>query len=202
MLYGSQNRTSYPSTPRNITKKGKPTTIGNTFQPSILNIIDRRNNIRTILKYTRKIQETTWSVKDPRVSLFFYGIYQIPCSCGKSFNGTTKHSIAIHITEHKRKCRLLQSEKSAIAKHILSHKTTASFTRTPKPLAPLNTTMHDSRENILKFTDIQTIGRKKEWNCQQFGSRLYKKQMVPISTNQDIGHLINKQYLNTTMAIS
>ncbi|XP_030754214.1 uncharacterized protein LOC115881004 [Sitophilus oryzae] len=45
------------------------------------------------------------------------GIYRIPCSCGSVYIGTTKRSVGTRLTEHKRNCRLGQTEKSAVAEH-------------------------------------------------------------------------------------
>ncbi|XP_030753074.1 uncharacterized protein LOC115880083 [Sitophilus oryzae] len=47
------------------------------------------------------------------------GIYRIPCSCGSVYIGTTKRSVGTRLTEHKRNCRLGQTEKSAVAEHAL-----------------------------------------------------------------------------------
>ncbi|ERL93509.1 hypothetical protein D910_10798 [Dendroctonus ponderosae] len=47
------------------------------------------------------------------------GVYRVPCSCGRAYIGTTKRSINTRITEHKRSCRLGQTEKSAVAEHAL-----------------------------------------------------------------------------------
>ncbi|GJQ82060.1 hypothetical protein Trydic_g6933 [Trypoxylus dichotomus] len=47
------------------------------------------------------------------------GVYGIPCSCGLVYIGTTKRSINTRLKEHKRNCRLAQTDKSAVAEHAL-----------------------------------------------------------------------------------
>ena len=59
------------------------------------------------------------SAKDKRDPLTTAGVYQIPCSCGQVYIGTTKRSIHTRIKEHERHCRLKQLEKSAVAEHAL-----------------------------------------------------------------------------------
>ncbi|KAJ7326747.1 hypothetical protein JRQ81_016506, partial [Phrynocephalus forsythii] len=58
-------------------------------------------------------------IKDKRNPLTIGGVYQIPCSCGQVYIGTTEHKIQTRIKEHERHCRLKQPEKSAIAEHTL-----------------------------------------------------------------------------------
>ncbi|XP_030767905.1 uncharacterized protein LOC115891557 [Sitophilus oryzae] len=57
--------------------------------------------------------------KDKREPLSSAGIYRIPCFCGSVYIGTTKRSVGMRLTEHKRCCRLGQTEKSAVAEHAL-----------------------------------------------------------------------------------
>ena len=79
----------------------------------------RKHKIHTVFKPTKKIQDSLRSVKDKRDLLTSPGVYSIPCTCGKVYVGTTKRSINTRIQEHKRHCRLLQPEKSAVAQHTL-----------------------------------------------------------------------------------
>ena len=65
------------------------------------------------------MQQTLRSAKDKRDPLTTAGVYQIPCSCGQVYIGTTKCSIHIRMKEHERHCRLKQPEKSAVAEHAL-----------------------------------------------------------------------------------
>ena len=59
-----------------------------------------------------------WSAEDRRDPLTT-AVYQIPCSCGQVYIGTTKRSIHTGIKEHERYCRLKQLEKSAVTEHAL-----------------------------------------------------------------------------------
>uniref|UniRef100_A0AAR5QA52 Helix-turn-helix domain-containing protein n=1 Tax=Dendroctonus ponderosae TaxID=77166 RepID=A0AAR5QA52_DENPD len=59
------------------------------------------------------------SAKDKRDPLSAAGVYRVPCSCGRAYIGTTKRSVNTRITEHKRSCRLGQTEQPAVAEHAL-----------------------------------------------------------------------------------
>ena len=49
------------------------------------------------------------------------GMYQIPCECGKVYIGQSGRSIQLRIKEHERHMRLVQPDKSAVAKHSFNH---------------------------------------------------------------------------------
>ncbi|GJQ84925.1 hypothetical protein Trydic_g531 [Trypoxylus dichotomus] len=72
-----------------------------------------RHNIRTIYKPTQQLRHQLRSLKDPRHPLTPTGVYRIPCSCRLVYIGTTKRSINTRLKEHKRNCRLSQTDKSA-----------------------------------------------------------------------------------------
>ena len=44
-------------------------------------------------------------------------VYQIPCSCGKSYIGETRRSLETRMSEHKEACLKGTLEKSAVAEH-------------------------------------------------------------------------------------
>jgi hypothetical protein len=48
------------------------------------------------------------------------GIYSIPCECGKVYIGQSSRSIQIRLKEHNRHIRLTQTDKSAVAEHIIN----------------------------------------------------------------------------------
>jgi len=73
-----------------------------------------------VFKPTRTIQQSLRSAKDKRDPLSASGIYRIPCSCGSEYIGTTNRSVNTRIEEHKKSCRLGQTEISAVAEHALS----------------------------------------------------------------------------------
>ncbi|VEN43722.1 unnamed protein product [Callosobruchus maculatus] len=79
----------------------------------------RKENVKTIYKPTRKIQEYLRTVKDKRDPLTTPGVYRIPCTCGSVYIGTTKRSINTRIAEHKASCRLGHTDKSAVAEHAI-----------------------------------------------------------------------------------
>jgi len=71
-----------------------------------------KHKVKTVFKPTRTIQQSLRSSKDKRDSLSASGVYRISCSCGSVYIGTTKRSVSARIAEHKRSCRLGQTEKS------------------------------------------------------------------------------------------
>jgi hypothetical protein len=50
----------------------------------------------------------------------WYGLYRIPCECGKVYIGQTGRSIEATCKEHMRHIRLDQPEKSAVAEHRIN----------------------------------------------------------------------------------
>jgi hypothetical protein len=98
---------------------------GRAFLPYIKRVTDRigktltKYNIKTIYLPTSKISQNLRSVKDKTEYLKTTGVYRIPCNCEKVYIGQTKRSIKTRISEHQRNCRLGQTDKSAIAEHIL-----------------------------------------------------------------------------------
>ncbi|XP_030766936.1 uncharacterized protein LOC115890753 [Sitophilus oryzae] len=142
---------------------------GMAFLPYIRGVTDRigkllrKRNIKPILQPTRKIQEHLRSAKDPRDPLSSAGVYRIPCSCGSVYVGTTKRSINTRLTEHKRSCRLGQTEKSALAEHTITqvdHQISSSIIR--KSFQQGITTLQDYIVKRLKSTNIKTIFNRKE----------------------------------------
>ncbi|XP_030767016.1 uncharacterized protein LOC115890807 [Sitophilus oryzae] len=144
-------------------------TVNKAFLPYVSQVTDRigkvlrKHNIKTIYKPTRKIKDCLRPAKDKRVPLSSAGIYRIPCSCGSVYIGTTKRSVGTRLTEHKRSCRLGQTDKSAVAEHALrdgDHK--IQFEDTQVIAQHLDIILVWSGK-LLKFTNIQIIstGRKK-----------------------------------------
>ena len=113
-----------PTTNYKTNEKNQPR--AKAFLPYIPSVTDRigrllqKENIKTIYKPTRKVQECLRSAKDKRDPLSTSGIYRIPCTCGSVYVGTTKRSVNTRIKEHKANCRLGQIEKSAVAEHTLT----------------------------------------------------------------------------------
>ena len=101
------------------------TETNNAFLPYIHNVTDRisrflkKHGISTLYKPARKIHEHLNSAKEKGDPTTSCGIYRIPSSCDQLYIGTTKRTINRRIAEHKRHCRLLQSEKSLVAEHAL-----------------------------------------------------------------------------------
>jgi hypothetical protein len=109
---------------------------GKAFLPYIKQVTDRigklleKNNIQPIYTPTTKIKQTHITAKDKRDPLSAAGVYKIPCSCGLAYIGTTKRSLKTRISEHRRNCRLAQTDKSAVAEHGLQDGHDIDFTET------------------------------------------------------------------------
>jgi len=71
-------------------------------------ILEKRK-IKMVFKPTRTIRQSLRSAKDKHWTKLVY-------------IGTTKRSVNTRIAEHKRSCRLGQTEKSAVAEHALSRR--------------------------------------------------------------------------------
>ena len=65
------------------------------------------------------MQDSPQSAKDSRDPKTCGGVYRIPCSCGNMNIGTTKRSVNTRIKEHDRHCCLRDTERSAVAQHIV-----------------------------------------------------------------------------------
>jgi hypothetical protein len=75
----------------------------------------RRFNIRTVLIPPNSIQFS--NLKDEIPLSLSWGIYQIPCQCGKSYIGQTRRALKFRINEHKNYVKNQELTKSAIAQH-------------------------------------------------------------------------------------
>jgi hypothetical protein len=73
-----------------------------------------------------KIISTFRQIKDD-LDLRTSGVYCIPCECGKGYMGQTSRTIEIKCQEHIRHLCHGQSEKSAVAEHLLSQGKKVNF---------------------------------------------------------------------------
>ena len=79
----------------------------------------KKHQIKTIYKPTQKLQDSLRPAKNSRDLKTCGGVYRIPCSCGDVYIGTTKRSVNTRIKEHERHCCLRDTERSAVAQHIV-----------------------------------------------------------------------------------
>ena len=79
----------------------------------------KKHQIKTIYKPTQKLQDSLRSAKNSRDPETCGEVYRIPCSCGDVYIGTTKRSVSTRIKGHGRHCRLRDTERSAVAQHIV-----------------------------------------------------------------------------------
>ena len=105
-----------------IKEKEHESPVAKAFLPYIEKTTDRigrlleSHGIKTIHRPTKKIKEMLRSAKDKRHPHSSAGVYEIPCSCGQVYIGTTKRSIATRLKEHS---RLGQTGKSSLVEHSL-----------------------------------------------------------------------------------
>ncbi|KAJ8937788.1 hypothetical protein NQ318_012268 [Aromia moschata] len=77
-----------------------------------------KKNIGVRFRTVKKIQQVLPSNKDPVPRLLTKGVYELKCTCGKSYIGQTGRSIQCRIKEHQRHTRLRNTDKSAIAEYV------------------------------------------------------------------------------------
>lgn len=94
------------------------------FLPYIKGVTDKigkvlqKASIKTIYTPLKKISHFLRSPKDT-FPLEKPGVYRIDCSCGSSYIGQTKRTIACRVKEHVRAVKNADTQKSAIAEHLL-----------------------------------------------------------------------------------
>ncbi|KAJ8944003.1 hypothetical protein NQ318_021718 [Aromia moschata] len=77
-----------------------------------------KKNIGVRFRTVKKIQQVLPSNKDAVPRLLTKGVYELKCTCGKSYIGQTGRSIQCRIKEYQRHTRLGNTDKSAIAEHV------------------------------------------------------------------------------------
>ncbi|KAJ8961652.1 hypothetical protein NQ318_021249 [Aromia moschata] len=92
--------------------------------PYVVGVTDKlkktlsKKNIGVLFRTLRKIQQVLPSNKDPVPRLLTKCVYELKCTCRKSYIGQTGRSIQCRIKEHQRHTRLGNTDKSAIAEHV------------------------------------------------------------------------------------
>ena len=79
----------------------------------------RKAGVRTIYNAPHKLARYLRSEKDRLPELDSPGVYEIPCSCGRSYVGESGRSVNHRLQEHIRQCKLNQPDKSAVAEHAM-----------------------------------------------------------------------------------
>ena len=78
----------------------------------------RKYGMKVILKAGRSLRLVLTKVKDPvPMEKKAKVVYQIPCSCGKSYINDTRRRPETRLREHQEACRKGTLEKSAVAEH-------------------------------------------------------------------------------------
>ncbi|XP_050544291.1 uncharacterized protein LOC126907220 [Daktulosphaira vitifoliae] len=96
---------------------------GTLILPYIQGITDRISRIaqkfklRTVFKPNTVAGSLLRNPIDKLPEMQTPGVYEIPCSCGKSYIGQTGRAIATRIKEHEKDVEYQRTEKSAVAEH-------------------------------------------------------------------------------------
>jgi hypothetical protein len=80
----------------------------------------RKYDVATRFNCVAKIRNVVPGPKDQIPHELYEGVYEIPCSCGKSYVGETCRGMATRIKEHARAMKQKQFDLSAIAEHAWS----------------------------------------------------------------------------------
>ena len=80
----------------------------------------RKHDVVTRFNCVTKINNVVPGPKDRIPQELYEGVYQVPCSCGKSYVGETCRGMATRIKEHARATKQKQFNLSAIAEHVWS----------------------------------------------------------------------------------
>ena len=81
---------------------------------SISNILNQ-HSIHVVFRPFNKLNFTQLKDKIPVINR--WGIYSIPCDCGRNYIGQTRRSLLIRCQEHRRYVKNQEFSKSSIAKH-------------------------------------------------------------------------------------
>lgn len=111
---------------RRRTGRGKQTEVSRqpTFLPYVKGVTDKIGNIlkkysiKSIFTPLTKVAKQLRTPKDV-IPLQVPGVYKVDCSCGRSYVGQTKRTIAERVKEHIAAVKNRQVNKSAIAEHLV-----------------------------------------------------------------------------------
>ena len=82
----------------------------------------RRFGLKVIFRSRKSLRSTLTKVKDALpVEKKSKVMYQIPCSCGKTYIGETTRRFKARMKEHQDTCFRGMVEKSAVAEHAWEH---------------------------------------------------------------------------------
>ena len=89
-----------------------------------------KKNIKTIFKPHKTLKQLFRRAKDKSNPFLSQGVYQIPCSCGKTYIGQTCRSIQTHLKEHINDTNHNPVNKYAIVEHSFKSKHHICFDQT------------------------------------------------------------------------
>jgi hypothetical protein len=110
-----------------------------------------KKNIKTVFKPHKTLKQLFRTTKDKSDPMLGPGVYQIPCSCGKSYIGQTGRTFKARLKEHIVDTTHNRISKSAIVEHSFKSKHLIFFDQT-KILAP---TPHYSSHLIREALEIE-----------------------------------------------
>lgn len=103
-----------------ITNRSTMTYYGQTTKKIIKEITNVKDNIQIIPKAATKLKDLLTNTKDKIPNTQKSGIYQITCSCEKTYTGQTRRSIKKRFQEHISHIKYNRPLKSNIANHVLN----------------------------------------------------------------------------------
>ncbi|XP_050528175.1 uncharacterized protein LOC126898277 [Daktulosphaira vitifoliae] len=149
---------------------------GTLILPYIQGITDRISRIaqkfklRTVFKPNTVAGSLLRNPKDKLPEMQTPGVYEIPCSCGKSYIGQTGRAIATRIKEHEKDVEYQRTEKSAVAEHA------------------------KNKGHDIQFDKVKILNKE-----PHFGKRMYKEaieiEKCPENFNREDGWKISKTWL-------
>ena len=132
----------------------------------IANIL-RKKDIKTFFRPTSTIKSLLKSVKDLIHPHQFKGVYEIPCSCGKSYIGETGKSFKQRIKEHGADLRLNRCHTSALVKHANKTKHQLCLENTNILSKEENYSKRKFREALEIIKHPQNLNRDNGWEISR-----------------------------------
>ncbi|XP_050525411.1 uncharacterized protein LOC126896547 [Daktulosphaira vitifoliae] len=160
---------------------------GTLILPYIQRITDRISRIaqkfklRTVFKPNTVAGSLFRNPKDKLPEMQTPGVYEIPCSCGKSYTGQTGRAIATRIKEHEIDVEYQRTEKSAVAEHAKNRGHYIQFDK----VKILNKETHFGKRMYKEAIEIEkcqeNFNREDEWKISKTWSPIIYKTKKEIN---------------------
>lgn len=127
----------------------------------------RKKDIKTCFRPASTIKSLLKSFKDPIHPHQFKGVYEIPCSCGKSYIGETGRSFKQRIKEHEVDLRLNCCHTSALVEHANKAKHQLCLENTNILSKEENYSKRKFREALEIIKHPQNLNRNNGWEISR-----------------------------------